>query len=240
MMEGQRLTLVFEIGASSTAVARSVLRGLRSEKASNVNGRTLSVGDVLKMVDVDEDPSLELTAPGFSFLQSRVGHRAVDVIYVDSNAIFGVEWESWVVAFAAVYPLVSAWVVDRQYDYWQNADDPIEYEAAGKSYSHLPMRSNGLPPPLTKTIIDTSQNPGRRTFRQGYIEGIGAIMWLGARFWRVAGADPKKTLSQNWVRIEQIQPSLMQLLVADDVFREAEGDEAVLQHRLRQLLFPSS
>jgi hypothetical protein len=35
------------------------------------------------------------------------------------------------------------------------------YELNGKDFSSLPLKSNGLPPPLEESEVDISKNPGR-------------------------------------------------------------------------------
>jgi hypothetical protein len=103
-----------------------------------------------------------------------------------------VAWDDWVPGFAGDADFVMACVVDVDYDHWQNANDPLEYEVVGKSYAHLPLRSNGMPYPLDGMEIDTSRNPGRWCFGMGYIEAVGARMWLAPSFWELTGADRTK------------------------------------------------
>lgn len=67
-----------------------------------------------------------------------------------------------------------------EYYLWQNAEQPVQYEAAGKDHSTLPKVHNGLPPPLADQWIDVSRNPGRRYLRQGFQEAVSSPMWLRA------------------------------------------------------------
>lgn len=97
-------------------------------------------------------------------------------------------------AFAEVPGFVQAWITDLEYDYWQNATDPLEFEAVSRSYEGLPMKSNGLPPPLEQMEIDTSLNPGRRIMRVGYVEAVGHKMWFGSLFWSLAQKDVDEVL----------------------------------------------
>lgn len=60
-----------------------------------------------------------------------------------------------------------AWLADLQYDFWQNAHDPLQYTARNRTFDHLPKKANGLPYPLQQTITDTSSNPGRHVLRKG-------------------------------------------------------------------------
>jgi hypothetical protein len=131
-----------------------------------------------------------------------------------------------------------AWIMDSEYDHWQNAQDPLEYTAAGKSHANLPMKSNGLPYPLEHKVIDASGNPGRWTFRDGYIEAVGAVMWLGQPFWQLTGATRPEVEKAEWIKISNVAPSVTRLQAADRCFTMAEGPAGELQRRLRTLLFP--
>lgn len=93
----------------------------------------------------------------------------------------GVTFEEWVALVSTLsnQQLVTARVYNVEYEFWQNACDPLQYTARGRAYDHLSLRSNGLPFPLERTIIDTSRNPGRRVLRNGYVEAIGALMVVG-------------------------------------------------------------
>jgi hypothetical protein len=134
---------------------------------------------------------------------------------------------------------IHARVYDIEYEYWQNTSDPLQYESAGKAYSHLPMKSNGLPFPLEKTIIDISNNPGRRVLRSGYIEAVGSIMWLGKEFWGLTNAKQKNICAQDWIACEALSASVILIKAAEPPFVQDEGEELNIQNKLRELLFPA-
>jgi hypothetical protein len=132
---------------------------------------------------------------------------------------------------------IQAWISDVEYDFWQNATDPLEYEGGGRSLSGLPMKSNGLPPPLDQLEIDTSANPGRNVLRQGYIEAIGSTMWLGNLFWERVGVD-------RFARISLLEHQgfnvyecgrVVKVVTSDKVF----SDNSTLENQcaLRRILF---
>ena len=110
-----------------------------------------------------------------------------------------ISWDVWAAEFTGNPNFVMAWAADCEYDYWQNAEDPLQYEVARMPYAHLPTKSNGLPYPLEKAIVDTSANVGRKRFRNGYIEAVGAVMWLGEPFWPLTGADKKQVENVPWL-----------------------------------------
>lgn len=144
----------------------------------------------------------------------------------------------WGECIVAIDGFVHGWIVDREYDYWQNATDPLEYMTRGRSYAHLPMKSNDLPYPLEQMIIDISQNPGRRVMRVGYVEAVGYVMWFGEPFWRITGTSKQKVISQDWLKCEDRPGGILRVQAAEQPFTSAEGEQGEIQRRLRQLLFP--
>lgn len=145
----------------------------------------------------------------------------------------------WCEPFAATPSFTSARLYDDEYEYWQNATDPLEYTSLGRSYDHLPMKSNGMPPPMEQMEIDTSMNPGRRIIRHGYVEAIGAAMWFGPRFWDITGASRSEVIAQNWLRCRELPVNVIEIRVPHHLFTSAEGSSGKLQNDLRMLLFPN-
>lgn len=137
----------------------------------------------------------------------------------------------------SVEGFIQAWVSEVEYDFWQSATDPLEYECVGRPLSGLPMKSNGLPPPLDEMEIDTSGNPGRNVLRQGYIEAIGSTMWLGNPFWESAGVD--RFASISLLESEGFEVfecgRFCKVVTSDKVF----SDDSTLekQRALRRILF---
>ncbi|MFV3404172.1 hypothetical protein ACNFIC_09460 [Pseudomonas sp. NY15463] len=136
-----------------------------------------------------------------------------------------------------VQGFIQAWASDIDYDFWQNATDPLEFECAGRSLFGLPMKSNGLPPPLDQMEIDTSGNPGRNVLRQGYIEAIGSTMWLGSLFWERVGVDKRSCVSlleSQGVKVYE-GVKFFKVVTSDKIFSDDSTMEE--QHALRQILF---
>lgn len=129
---------------------------------------------------------------------------------------------------------------DEEYDFWQNAEDPLEYRTEGRSYEGLPMRSNGLPPPLEQMVIDTSRNPGRRVLRRGFIEAVGCPMWLGQDFWSITGGSRDTVCAQGWLHCETLPNGVARIKAAQAPFSTAEGEQGEIQERLRRTLYPVS
>jgi len=145
-------------------------------------------------------------------------------------------WKEWATPFVVLNGFVQGWVVDVEYNHWQNAKDPIEYEIAGRDFTHLPMKSNGLPPPLQQMEIDTSNNPGRWVLRSGYVEAIGATMWLSKLFWDRVGRDrSNRVRSTDWICTTALPKDVVEICVSEHCFVLEET--ADLQNRLRELLY---
>lgn len=124
--------------------------------------------------------------------------------------------------------------------FWQSAEDLLHYKVRGRPWKHLPMKSNGLPPPLERTIVDISHNPGRWVFRDGFIEAVGAVMWFGERFWQVSGASKQQVISAPWLQCAEIAPGLVRVETATQCFSTDQGEDGDLQRKLRALFFTRS
>ncbi|WP_321853518.1 hypothetical protein [Burkholderia cenocepacia] len=146
------------------------------------------------------------------------------------------DWEAWAMSFVSMDGFVEGWVADTEYNHWQNAKDPIEYDAAGRDFSHLSLKSNGLPPPLEHLEIDTSRNPGRWVLRQGYVESVGAIMWLSELFWDRVGESHKSRLKLAvGIRTVESPEGIVEVRASERCFTSDETAE--IQDRLRECLY---
>lgn len=141
-------------------------------------------------------------------------------------------WGKWVEKFLCEQAFVQAWVADIEYDYWQNATDPLEYEAAGRSYKDLPMKSNDLPFPLQQDIIDTKQNLARMEIKHGYVEAIGSQLWVSALFWHNSGGSLEKlhNLSDDFT-LYSVDCGVTEVVYLDRHFDSNETADAQMQLR---------
>ena len=101
---------------------------------------------------------------------------------------------------------------------------------------HLPMVSNGLPPPLEKQVVDISMNPGRFKMCKGYIEVSASPMWLGKHFWELTGATRGALDSIYGLEITERDDVLRISFPSTPFCDESTAD---LQNALRAVLFPS-
>ncbi|MBI5939485.1 MAG: hypothetical protein HY859_03575 [Caulobacterales bacterium] len=187
-MIGQSLFCVFEIGtvasrqALETISAMLVKHGLSTSDFSH-DGRPARLGVVAKQLEAKGKPHFSISAGGVEYHLATVGGRYLQFIQIESPGEPDIPWGDWVDAFADYPGFLMAWVVDAEYNYWQNASDPLLYKDSSRSMKGLPTRPNGLPYPLAAIEIDTSRNPGRYVLRDGYIEAVGATMWVGQGYW---------------------------------------------------------
>ena len=148
-------------------------------------------------------------------------------------------WSNWVAPFLNSRDFVQAWTYDREYDYWQNAEQIGEYEAKNRPHAHLKKRSNNLRPPLLAEIIDTSGNPGRWTFKNGYIEAVGSSMWLGENFWARVGSDRREAvMAESFLNPVELPNGVIHISASDRCF--VDETSAELQDRVRAALYGPS
>lgn len=203
----------------------------------NENGKKISAESCLKKITKQGKWSRPLEAGGLLFRFGHVvAHKYSFLSIEEADPCSDVSWIDWVKPFLAENSFVQAWVSDIDFDFWQNANDPLQYQAEGRSYLGLPMKSNGLPPPLDQMEIDTSNNPGRWISRLGYIEAVGAVMWLGMPFWREVGVSHKERLfATDWLDLRSFENDILQVTAHEHSFRDAATTEK--QKKLRSLLY---
>ena len=242
-MSGESLEIIYDLDCiSEVDVWDIVFQELRKRNISQAISVEL-YGKRLKLEQVREN--IRKANKGhflvaFDKLSVRFGsvtnyeHTLLMIRYNSESKDY--HWDQWVYALLSVSEFMQAWVVNNEYDHWQNAHDPIQYKAKGRSYAGLPMKSNDLPPPLEQMIIDTSNNPGRRIVRMGYVEAIGSPMWLGRPFWERTGADKKSVMEAFAKDAQLMENEVVRIQVSDKPF--TENTDPALQNRLRQMLYP--
>lgn len=243
-LEGERLTIVSKHGRLDVRLTLERIQMILERHGVpcvgfELDGNPMSLAQALARLEATHAKHFNLVGQGLELDLSSLARWNLDFFGIRSGSKPRVSWDEWAASFARSPDFVMAWVADCGYEYWQNADKPMAYRTLGKSYVGLPMISNGLPYPLEEEIIDTSSNPGRRILRNGYIEVIGAAMWLGDSFWRLSGADRKQVMNAKWLQVSNADPSITRLEAAERCFTTAEDGSAALQTKLRSLLFPA-
>jgi len=244
-MAKEQLKLVFGFDSLGTELALQKIQTVLVSHGIPLDGfwhydEPLSLPQALKRLSRSNPKGFDLAGHGFEFLLGAVRNYNLEFLEIRALNELRIPWDDWMAHFADTGNFVIAWVADSEYEYWQNADDPLEYTAVGKPYEHLPMKSNGLPYPVEQMIIDTSANPGRWVFHDGYIEAVGAIMWLGPTFWSLTGAEREQVLKTTWLKVSTPVPSVTRVQAAEHCFSTPEASSGLLQNELRSLLFPTT
>lgn len=211
---------------------------LGTTKQVDFYGQLRLASDMADAIQQSGKPHFVATIAEGRLTYMPVGGKNLQLAIVETCVGGAADAWMWLEPFAHSNAFRSARLYDQEYEYWQNAYDPLQYTAVGRSYAGLPMKSNGLPFPLEQMIVDTSRNPGRRIFREGYVEGVGSVMWLGQQFWTLTGASEQSVLAADWLRCRQLSQGVLRVQAADEPFATSESASAELQDRLRLLLFP--
>lgn len=229
------LSLDGDLGAASLLTRFQERIGLQSESQVNSYGCSVIWKSLARRIIANANEPFEVETSDHRLNHQVLSNKRIRQICWSGPDLTERDMRSWYVANSG---LVMAWIVDRDYEYWQNASDPLQYEAAKRDHQHLPKISNGLPFPLEQMIIDISANPGRRVIREGYIEAVGAVMDLGYRFWALTGAnlDQVRRLALKCIGDSS---SIVQVTFTNSPFRSVESD-VELQARIRATLYPST
>lgn len=87
-----------------------------------------------------------------------------------------------------------------------------------------------------RNATDLLLAPAERNFRDNYIEGVSAEMWLGEAFWQYAACSKADVLKADWLAVED-RGSHLHVIAWPEPFSSAEGEQGAVQRRLLKLLF---
>lgn len=198
------------------------------------------LSDVPELLSTWEKPHFDIEADGFQIHCGQVfndNHSFVQIRGLFNNEL---ESEPFIIPFTFESGFVSGWLFEEEYDKWQNAQDVLVYNAAGRDHSTLPKVSNNLPYPLTQDVVDISQNPGKRIIMEGFVEAVGSTMWLGASFLKLVNLSPQVVQSAPWLDVLSLPNGVLRLQAYPVVFTEDFGKQSVVQENLRQLLYSNA
>ena len=199
----------------------------KSMKFRHVSAYLEKLKDDSFFIEMDNDRKIQ-----FGYIADLKFSRLDIVGLAESND----ETEEWIGPLLDDRSFVQARVADREYDRWQNMEEPRYYESRGVDHSNLPKKDNGQPFPLSAEIIDTSGNPGRWVLRNGYIESVGSTMWLSKTQLDRLNVTTTDIEQAGFVRSSE-GDNYVKLKVADECFSTSEGVEGELQRELRRLLY---
>lgn len=148
-------------------------------------------------------------------------------------------WDEVVKRFAHGDLLIQAYLIDVEYQYWQNQEGPDIYELKDKSHEHLRKIKRDAPRPHDDIIIDISQNPGRRVYTKNtVIEAVGGVMWLTDQFFEITKAEKSDVC--KIANLEIKEGDFLKITADKNLFQNGDTDENLvnLQNQLREKLFP--
>lgn len=235
----EKVEMVFELDSLSAedAARRSIeVLGLQDSQV-NLYREAMSTASALEKIVREGKPSfnIETAAVSIHFSTVRAYQQQLLTIRKEEACTLSA-WEEVVGSFSDCKGFIQACLLSDEYTLWQNAADPLQYQAAGRSYDGLPLVSNGLPSPLQKLVVDTSRNPGRRIIKVGYVEAVGHAMWFGRPFWNLVGNHRRQDLlTATAYKAAEIPNGIVRVVASEEPFVDETTKE--VQEDLRRLLF---
>jgi hypothetical protein len=183
----------------------------------------------------EEERSFRIKFRDMEFAYGHVSLWEHSLVSLENCVQDNVDAWRWCKPFTGESSFCQAFVYDKSYFKQQLIDDPEWFAYKGIPCPNLPRKMNVM----GQTILDTSGNPGRRVIREGYVEFVCALMWLGRPFWKLSGANRKTVLAQPWLKCKEMPNDVLQVQAWNKPFTSAEGEEGEIQNRLRDLFFPN-
>lgn len=231
-------------GFASAGEALQALIGARPELASfsarPIGKKTwVPLDRHMRSLTTSAKPTVHLQTPCEGSISFRdIANHRLALFWLDRVAGDEESASNWISALMCDQRFVHAHLLDEEYNFWQNARDPLQYTTRGRSVEGLPMIHNGLPPPLARMDIDTSRNPGRRVLREGFIEAVGSPMWLSPRFFALTGARIEDLRLIQGIELASLDAGVIRVRRSAGPFTRGDGSEGALQDELRRALFP--
>jgi len=237
----EKLKVVFDLdlisGEEVFSKVVSSIKEFSDIPTFSVHGEEVDIITLKKMISAKKSWPSGVVSCGFGFRFGVV--KALEhcfLIIEELEPHKPVSWDTWAAPFLSSLGFIQAWVSNIEYEHWQNAEDPLEYESFGRDHSLLPKRSNGLPPPLEQLEIDTSNNPGRVELRKGYIEAVGATMWLSKLLVSNLKSNVFGLRDSGLCKVTDLG-QVFKIEVQVRCFKSSTGEEAEIQNELRRSLF---
>ncbi len=155
---------------------------------------------------------------------------------IEGGAALNADADAWVRLLADVPGFLQAYLIAREFDFWQNAERPSFYQSFGRSLAGLTFKPNGLPPPHFEEIVDTSQHPGRLIPRRPLVEVVASQLWLSDRFWTMVGKTRASfTADPTVAAVTDFAPGIVKLTAAAEPF--TDGASAATLDALRLAIY---
>lgn len=222
----QKLEFIYSFGSQESIKIWETLQPILGKREGSdsllLYGKKIKASKISVELKKLKGKAFNIESEQFAFHLTTVTNYQHIALQIEAKTVHEKEWWfEWVNELVRFDGFVQAWLVDSEFDYWQNATDPIEYESKGESYDGLPMKSNGLPPPLEQLEIDTTQNPGLRKLCDGYVEAVGAHMWLSESFLNIVCKDVEDIKNATEVSVVSIAPNIFHISCSVGLFKDS-------------------
>jgi hypothetical protein len=221
-------------GAVWTVLAEAITPRIRANSVCTCDGRWTPFAMVGEAISQSPDYGFGVCFDDGMVSFAAVGNYRLSLLFLDRIIEDDRDADKFVSSVSHLPGFLSARVYDAQYERIQNATELEECRSLGIDTSGIRLRSNGLPFPLERQVVDTSANPGRRVLRHGFVEAIGHRMWLSPTLLQRLRVD-SKTLRRQF-RVEQ-REGVTLVQGSDAPFSSCDASREV-QDRLRAVLFP--
>lgn len=209
---------------------------LSSETICSFSDQSMRVRDVADAIVSQRKHDFRVKLDRGYFHYISLGSYGISILQIAECIETVDDGALWVHILKDVKSFLQARLFNQEYELWQNVVDPLVYKTRGLPFDHLPMRNNGLPPPLNRQEIDTSANPGRRELRKGHVESVGSPLWLSSEMVRRIGLTEGELRAQQWLEVE-FRDNVWKITAQAHPFDSDEGEQLRRQEKLRELLF---
>ncbi len=241
-MKGQKLEVVFKLGSVNAADVLAVLcdylRELGVPDATNTElyERNVPLNELVGKFHRSRKHYFNVALEGLTLRFAVVSAYKHILLCIENESVsIFPSFDEVVARFISTSGFVQAITLDREFQVWQNMVDIEYFKSCGKSVDSLLLVDNGRRPPLKRMEVDVSKNLGLRNLKNGYVETIGAKMWLGADFWRLSGVDRGVVQEVFETFVENVGHDVLKIEVDSQPFDE--NSDQKLQKRLWEVLF---
>ena len=197
----------------------------------------VSLDYLVDKYELTGDSQEKVRMAGIRSTVMHVGERARSAsLEIDGDRHLISTADQWVRLVSSVPSFLQAYLIDREFDYWQNNTYLSSYENFGRSTKNLHTKSTGLPHPCLQWEVDTSDHPGRRLRNFPFDKAVASQMWFSDRFWSMVGKTREGIENEfSRSRVEHFAPSVCKITTGSQPFTDRAPPE--LLEELRQRLY---
>lgn len=221
------------------AITDGILKGYEHIRDATFSffHKKMPYGQIANSLKRGSHPHFHLESGSSTLSFCPIGNSDHALYEVDVVGMAAADVEKLIRDMADAGHLISARIYDREYNRWQNAEDPAGFTEQGKA---VPVEKLIRDEIFNRDIVDTSGNPGRRTICQGYVAALGYDLWITNSLLRLAQAKRPTVLSAARKTGARIIASgaVIHLQWDPEFFRSDDEENAGIQNAMRKALFP--